>query len=110
MATKNEPQYYCIAVRRNYETIWRVIGKYPTQEEAEAALEEKRAYTGDFNYDNAELRVISRAEAKKEFGASWEYYPIGQKPEEPKPKKASKSKSATSKPAASKSASKAKEA
>ncbi len=93
MATKSDDaQYYCLAVRRNYEDVWRVIGKYDTRDQAEAALEEKRAYTGAFNYDNAELRVISRAEGKKEFGSSWEYHPIGQKPEpEHKPKKASKS-------------------
>jgi hypothetical protein len=95
VAAKSDVQYYCVAVRRNYESVWRIIGKYDTQDQAQAALDEKRAYTGDFNYDNAELRVISRAEAKKEFGPSWEYYPIGQKPEEPKPKKASKAKSAS---------------
>jgi hypothetical protein len=94
VATKNEPQYYCIAVRRNYESIWRVIGKFDTLEAAQEAVEEKRKYTGAFNYDNAELRVLSRAEAKKEFGSSWEYTPIGQKPEEAKPKKSSKAKSA----------------
>ena len=75
-------EYYCVAVQRNYETIWRVVSKHNTREEAEAELEERRGYTGVFNYDNAQLRVISRAEAKKEFGKDWEYAPIGA----PKPK------------------------
>ena len=77
---KDNTEYYCVAVRRNYESIWRFIGKYNTPEAAQAALEEKRAYTGSFNYDNAELRVVSRSQAKKEFGSDWEYYPIGSKP------------------------------
>lgn len=70
-------EYYCVAVQRNYETIWRVVSKHNTREEAEAELEERRGYTGAFNYDNAQLRVISRSEAKKEFGKEWEYTPIG---------------------------------
>jgi hypothetical protein len=87
-----EPEYFCLAVRREYEAVWRVIGKYETQEQAETALEEKRAYQGSFNYDNAELKVLSRAEAKKQFGATWEYTPIGSKPGTApvKPKRATK--------------------
>lgn len=84
MTKKSVAQYYCVCVRRNYESIWRVISKHSTREEAESALEEKRGYTGVFNYDNAELRVLSRSEAKAEFGRSWEYQAIGQaKPETP---------------------------
>ncbi|MEP7286234.1 MAG: hypothetical protein ABI947_10755 [Chloroflexota bacterium] len=91
MVAKSKVQYYCVAVRRNYETMWRVIGKYDTQEAAQAALDEKRAYAGSFNYDNAELRILSRAEAKQEFGAAWEYHPIGEKPPvERTPRKTSK--------------------
>jgi hypothetical protein len=78
MSKKRVSDYYCVAVRRNYESIWRVISKHDTREQAQAALEERRAYTGVFNYDNAELRVISRAEGKAEFGADWEYKPIGE--------------------------------
>jgi hypothetical protein len=74
---QQQTNYYCVAVRRNYESVWRIVSKHNTAEEAQAELEERRAYTGSFNYDNAELRVISRAEAKKEFGAKWEYVPIG---------------------------------
>lgn len=70
-------EYYCVAVRRNYETVWRVVSKHETREEAQAELETRRSYTGAFNYDNAELRVISRSEAKQEFGKEWEYTPIG---------------------------------
>ena len=77
MVKKAGAQYYCVCVRRNYETVWRVVSKHATREEAEAELEKRRAFTGEFNYDNAELRVLSRAEAKAEFGASWEYKPIG---------------------------------
>ncbi|MBX3064547.1 MAG: hypothetical protein U0528_17280 [Anaerolineae bacterium] len=82
MSSKRESQqdYFCIMVKRNYEDVWRVVGKYDTREEAEQALQEKRAYTGVFNYDNADLQVISRAEGKKRFGANWEYHPIGEKP------------------------------
>ncbi len=78
MAKKSNAEYYCVAVKRNYESVWRVIAKYPTLEQAQAELENRRAYTGAFNYDNAELRIISRSEAKTEFGARWEYQPIGQ--------------------------------
>jgi hypothetical protein len=70
-------EYFCVAVQRNYETMWRIVSKHRTREEAEAELETRRAYTGAFNYDNAELRVISRSEGKKEFGKDWEYTPIG---------------------------------
>jgi hypothetical protein len=78
MTTKNQrAEYFCVAVQRNYETVWRVVSKHNTREEAEAELQERRGYTGAFNYDNAELRVISRSEAKKEFGKEWEYAPIG---------------------------------
>jgi hypothetical protein len=80
MAKKSAPEYYCLAVRRNYEEVWRFIGKYDTPDQAQAALDEKRAYVGAFNYDNAELRVVSRSEAKKEFGSDWEYRRIGEKP------------------------------
>ena len=91
MAKKSEPEYYCLAVRRDYEEIWRFIGKYDTPEQAQAALDEKRAYVGAFNYNNAELRVVSRSEAKKEFGSDWEYRRIGEKPAvEAKPKKSPK--------------------
>jgi hypothetical protein len=74
---KPKAEYYCVAVRRNYEEVWRMVSKHTTREEAQSELESRRAYTGAFNYDNAELRVISRSEAKKEFGESWEYHPIG---------------------------------
>ncbi len=78
MTKKRVTDYYCVCVRRNYESIWRVISKHDTREQAQAALDERRAYTGVFNYDNAELRVLSRTEAKAEFGADWEYKPIGE--------------------------------
>ncbi len=77
MAKRKVADYYCVAVRRNYESIWRVVSKHGTREEADAELEKRRGYTGAFNYDNATLRVLSRSEAKEEFGADWEYKPIG---------------------------------
>jgi hypothetical protein len=78
MAKKQkQPEYYCVAVKRNYEELWRMVSKHDTREEAEAELESRRSYTGAFNYDNAELRVVSRSEARKEFGPDWEYAPIG---------------------------------
>jgi len=83
-------QYYCLAVRRNYETIWRIIDKFDTEAEAQSALEARRAYVGVFNYDNAELRIISREQGKQEFGARWEYHPIGEIPPPPKPARAVK--------------------
>jgi hypothetical protein len=79
MVKKDKAQYYCVAVRRHYEDIWRIVSKHDTREEAEAELEKRRGFTGAFNYDNADLRVLSRSEAKKEFGADWEYTPIGSK-------------------------------
>ncbi len=72
-------QYFCIAVRRNYEDNWRIVDKFDTEEDAQAALDKRRAYVGVFNYDNAELRIISREQGKKEFGARWEYHPIEKK-------------------------------
>ena len=78
MATKNQrAEYFCVAVQRNYEDKWRIVSKHATREEAEAEIEKLRSYTGTFNYDNAQLRIISRTEGKKEFGKSWEYVPIG---------------------------------
>jgi hypothetical protein len=77
-------EYYCVAVRRDYEPIWRLVSKHDTLEEAQEELEKRRGYTGAFNYDNAELRVISRSEGKKEFGKSWEYVPIGTAPKKAK--------------------------
>lgn len=80
MAVKTKSDdYYCVAVQRNYEPQWRIISKHNTREEAQAEIENRRAYTGPFNYDNAEFRIISRAEGKKEFGKKWEYTPIGAK-------------------------------
>ncbi|MCC7449407.1 MAG: hypothetical protein IT324_18455 [Anaerolineae bacterium] len=79
MSKKRIPDYYCLAVRRNYESIWRVVSKHASREEAQAELDKRRAYTGVFNYDNAELRVLSRSEAKQEFGDNWEYTPIGER-------------------------------
>jgi hypothetical protein len=77
-------EYFCVCVRRDYEKIWRAVSKHETREAAEAEATERRAYTGSFNYDNAELRVFSRAEAKEIFGEDWEYRPIGEKPSKPK--------------------------
>ncbi len=81
MSKKANAEYFCVAVRRNYEDIWRVVSKHDTQAEAQAELEKRQGYTGAFNYDNAELRVLSRSQAKQEFGAHWEYKPIGSKNE-----------------------------
>jgi hypothetical protein len=81
MSKKNSKEYFCVAVRRNYEDTWRVVSKHDTQEAAQAELEKRRAYTGAFNYDNAELRILSRSKAKEEFGARWEYKPIGSRDE-----------------------------
>lgn len=80
MAKKTVPQYYCVFVRRNYEETWRAISKHAKREEAEEELERRRGFTGVFNYDNAELRVLSRTEAQREFGADWDYKPIGAVP------------------------------
>ena len=89
MAKKSESaEYFCVAVQRNYEAVWRMVSSHPTRAEAQAELDKRRAYTGAFNYDNAELRIISRSEAKKEFGKDWEYTPIGGN--RPKPARARK--------------------
>ncbi len=79
--------YYCLAVRRTYEDVWRIIDKFDSEIDAQAALQKRRDYKGVFNYDNAELRVISREQGKVEFGAKWEYHPIGEAPAPPKPRK-----------------------
>jgi hypothetical protein len=77
MAKKAASNYFCVCVKRDYESIWRVVSKHTTLEEAEAEVQKRREYTGAFNYDNAEFRILSRAEAKAEFGSDWEYKPIG---------------------------------
>ena len=64
---------YFVMVQRNYETIKRVVSGHPTREEAQAELDKRRGYTGSFNYDNAELTVITLNEAKKIFGEDWEF-------------------------------------
>lgn len=79
MSKKTSPEYFCVCVKRNYEDNWRVVSKHNSQEEAQAELDKRRAYTGVFNYDNAELKVLSRSQAKELFGARWEYKPIGAK-------------------------------
>ncbi len=70
-------EYYCLWVKRNYEDMWRAVSKHDTREAAQEELEKRRGYTGVFNYDNAELRVMSRTEARKEYGKEWDYKPIG---------------------------------
>jgi hypothetical protein len=84
-----QADYFVVAVRRDYEPIWRFISKHTTREEAQAELDKRRSFTGAFNYDNAELRVLSRSEGKKEFGAEWEYKAIGgdKADEKPAPKR-----------------------
>lgn len=77
MSKRASAEYYCVCVRRDYESVWRVVSKHDTRAAADADLDARRAFTGAFNYDNAELRVLSRSEAKAEFGAGWEYKPIG---------------------------------
>ena len=81
MSKKSSLEYFCVCVKRDYEDTWRVVSKHNTQAEAQAELDKRRGYTGVFNYDNAELRVISRSQAKEEFGPRWEYKPIGTKDE-----------------------------
>ena len=76
-SVKSKADYYCVWVRRNYETIWRAVSKHDSRDAAQAELERRRGFTGPFNYDNAELRILSRNEARKEFGKDWDYKPIG---------------------------------
>lgn len=67
------PNEFFVMVQRNYETIKRVVSEHPTREAAQAELDKRRAYTGSFNYDNAELRVITLTEAKAIFGDDWQF-------------------------------------
>ena len=48
MAKKKIEEYYCVAVRRNYEQVWRVVSKHETREDAQAELDKRRGYTGAF--------------------------------------------------------------
>ena len=64
-------EYYCLWVNRNYEDVWRAVIKHDTREAAQEVLDKRRGYSGVFNYDNAELRVLSRTEALKDFGKEW---------------------------------------
>lgn len=77
MSKRDKADYYVVAVRRHYEDVWRFVSKHESRADAEAEVERRRGFTGAFNYDNADLRVVSRSEAKKEFGPDWEYKPIG---------------------------------
>jgi hypothetical protein len=70
-------EYFCLFVRRHYEEVWRAVSKHDSREAAERELENRRSFTGPFNYDNADLRVLSRTEARKEFGKGWDFKPIG---------------------------------
>jgi hypothetical protein len=74
---RNSREYYCVCVRRNYEKVFRCVSKHDTREEAQEEIERRRSFSGSFNYDNAELWIMSRTEAKKEFGKDWEFKPIG---------------------------------
>jgi hypothetical protein len=76
---KQAPEHFYLAVKRNYEETWRLVSQFVTRQEAESELAERRSWTGALNYDNAELRVISTAEAKAEFGADWAYRAPGAK-------------------------------
>ncbi len=76
MSTRSKAEYYCVGVCRNYEPVWRMVSKHATRDEAQAQLDKMRSFTGNFNYNNADLRVLSRVEAKAEFGAQWEFKPI----------------------------------
>jgi len=76
---KQVREHFYVAVKRNYEDVWRVVSEFTTRQEAEDHMAERRSWTGAFNYDNAELRVLSTGEAKAEFGATWVYKPIGSK-------------------------------
>lgn len=67
------PNEFFVMVQRNYETIKRVVSAHPTRDEAQAELDKRRGYTGSFNYDNAELTVITAADAKRIFGDDWEF-------------------------------------
>jgi hypothetical protein len=78
MAKQTSERFY-LAVKRNYEDIWRLVSEFTTRQEAEDQMTERRGWTGAFNYDNAELRVISTGEAKAEFGSDWHYKPLGSK-------------------------------
>src|SRR5258708_21191101 len=79
MSKKTSPEYFCVCVKRDYEDKWRVVSKHDTQAEAEAEIEKRRAYTGVFNYDHAQLRVISRSKPKEDFGPRSESNPMGNK-------------------------------
>jgi hypothetical protein len=76
MSTRSKAEYYCVGVRRHYEPIWRMVSKHATRDEAQVQLDKMRGFTGNFSYDNADLRILSRLEAKAEFGVQWEFKPI----------------------------------
>jgi hypothetical protein len=63
-------EYYCILMRRNDER-WTVLCYFNTRFQAEAVYKGMLSRYGRYNQSN--LRVISRTEAKSEFGNDWEY-------------------------------------
>lgn len=66
----SEQEYYCVLMRRPRDRHWLAIHKFETRNQAELTVSQMAHKP---LYRNGELRVISRTEAKQEFGKGWEY-------------------------------------
>lgn len=63
-------EYFCILMRRTDER-WAVLCYFNTRFQAESVYKGMLARYA--RYNSANLRLVSRSEAKSEFGKDWEY-------------------------------------
>src|SRR4051812_46572664 len=72
MNTDTVNNEYYIFIRRNYEAAWHIASQHTSQQKAEAALAKMRNFSGLVNFHNAQMLMLSRSEAQREFGSDWE--------------------------------------
>jgi hypothetical protein len=68
----NPTQEYFSVLLRQSERSWVVLCYCPTRQQAE--MIQNGMITKCSNYDAQNLRVLSRSEAKHEFGLEWEHF------------------------------------
>jgi hypothetical protein len=70
-----DQEYFCIFLLRLNDRRWFPLIQFDSQREAENAM--FAMFSRSSRYSKANLRVLSRSQAKNEFGREWEYtYPI----------------------------------
>jgi hypothetical protein len=72
----NEQEYYCIFLMRYNDRRWFPLIQFDSHQQAEREMT-TMVKRNSQRYSKANLRVLSRTQAKREFGSEWEYtYPI----------------------------------